>query len=93
VSAGLTRESAPRLAPGVRLQESRARGTSVLLAPERVLEPDAVAADVLARLDGARCVAEIAEELAAEYDAEAATIERDVLALLAELTDKGVVTP
>lgn len=93
MSAGLTRDSAPRPAPGVRLQHSRARGTTVVLAPERVFEPDAVAADVLTRLDGTRRVADLAAELAAEYDADAATIERDVLALLDDLVDKGVVTP
>ncbi|SDG10627.1 pyrroloquinoline quinone biosynthesis protein D [Limimonas halophila] len=91
MSAGLTRASVPRLAAGVRLQHSRARGGTVLLAPERVFTPDAVAVEVLELLDGARSVADVAAVLAASYDADAATIERDVLALLADLADKGVI--
>jgi len=91
MSAALTRDSMPRLAAGVRLKHDRVRGGTVLLAPERVLIPDAVAVEVLALLDGARSVSDVAAVLAESYDAPAATIERDVLALLEDMADKGVI--
>jgi pyrroloquinoline quinone biosynthesis protein D len=42
-------------------------------------------------LDGTRSVTQIAEELAARYAAPQAVIEADILSLLQELSDKGVV--
>jgi pyrroloquinoline quinone biosynthesis protein D len=90
-AAGLTADSVPRLAPGVRLKDDKARGQTVLLAPERVLVPDDTALEVLRRLDGARSVSQLSGELAAEYDAPADTIQADVLAMLADLKEKGFV--
>lgn len=90
-ASALTGDSVPRLAPGVRLKDDRARGQTVLLAPERVLVPDATAVEVLQRLDGVRSVAQLSQTLAAEYDAPVATIQADVLALLADLKEKGFV--
>ena len=91
-AARLTDESAPRLAAGVRLKDDRARNCRVLLAPERVLVPDDTALEVLDRLDGTRTVSQLSQDLAAEYDALAETIQADVLALLNELAEKGFVT-
>lgn len=80
--SGITRDSRPALRAGVRLQQDRARDQWVLLAPERVVELDDIAL-VVAQLDGTRSLAQIAQELAAEFDADAAQIEADVI----ELTD------
>lgn len=80
--SGITRDSRPALRAGVRLQQDRARDRWVLLAPERVVELDDIAL-VVAQLDGTRSLAQIAQELAAEFDADAAQIEADVI----ELTD------
>ncbi|MBK1669054.1 pyrroloquinoline quinone biosynthesis peptide chaperone PqqD [Rhodovibrio sodomensis] len=88
---GFTAESVPRLASGVRLKDDRARGQTVLLAPERVLVLDETAVAVLRRLDGARSLGQLADELAAEYDAPADTILADVRAMLADLAEKGFV--
>ena len=90
-SAPITADSVPRLAPGVRLKDDKARGQTVLLAPERVLVPDATAVEVLQRLDGRQSVAQLSQALAAEYDAPAQTIQADVLAMLADLAEKGFV--
>lgn len=87
----MTAESVPRLAPGVRLKDDKARGQTVLLAPERVLVPDPTAVEVLQRLDGRQSVAQLSRALAAEYDALAETIQADVLELLADLAEKGFV--
>ena len=92
-AAAITAESTPRLAPGVRLKDDKARGQTVLLAPERVLVPDATAVEVLQRLDGRQSVAQLSEALAAEYDAPAETIQADVLSMLADLAEKGFVAP
>lgn len=80
--SGITRDSRPALRAGVRLQQDRARDQWVLLAPERVVELDDIAL-VVAQRDGTRSLAQIAQELAAEFDADAAQIEADVI----ELTD------
>ncbi|AAM37961.1 pyrroloquinoline quinone biosynthesis peptide chaperone PqqD [Xanthomonas citri pv. citri] len=81
--SGITRDSRPALRAGVRLQQDRARDQWVLLAPERVVELDDIALVVAQRYDGTRSLAQIAQELAAEFDADAAQIEADVI----ELTD------
>ncbi|UYB53428.1 pyrroloquinoline quinone biosynthesis peptide chaperone PqqD [Xanthomonas sp. AM6] len=81
-------DSCPRLAPGVRLQHDRARAQWVLLAPERVIELDEIAHAIVSRCDGQRSLAAIAAELAAQFDADPAEVERDVLELAAQLHDK-----
>lgn len=90
-AAALDGDSVPRLGRGVRLKDDKARGQWVLLAPERVLVPDETALEVLQQLDGARTVKEIADALAAEYDAPGEVILRDSLALLQDLAEKGFV--
>ena len=64
----------PFLPRGVRLHFDTVRDTWVLLAPERVLKLDAVAAAVLAELDGKRTFGEITAALAAGYNAPEAQI-------------------
>jgi pyrroloquinoline quinone biosynthesis protein D len=81
--SSITRDSQPALRAGVRLQHDRARDQWVLLAPERVVELDDIALVVAQRYDGMRSLAQIAQELAADFDADAADIEADVI----ELTD------
>jgi len=81
----------PRLARGVRLRHSAAHGGWVLLAPERILECDAVAVEVLKRCTGEAGFAQIVDDLAAVYDAPREQIARDVEALLATLADKRLV--
>ena len=81
--------SVPQLAPRVRLRDDRARRCKVVLGPERVLLPDPIATSVLARCDGARSVAAIARDLAAEHGAPPEVVERDVVSLLQSLSDDG----
>jgi pyrroloquinoline quinone biosynthesis protein D len=85
--------SKPALAPRVRLRDDRARGCKVVLGPERVLLPDAIASSVLARCDGHRSVAAIAGDLAREHRAAPETVERDVVSLLQRLADDGWIRP
>ena len=88
----LAADAAPRLARGVRLSWDQARERWALLAPERVFVPDEIALAVLRRCDGATSIAEMSRALAAEYSAPPEEVEADVLELLDELSDKGVVT-
>jgi pyrroloquinoline quinone biosynthesis protein D len=82
----------PRLAPGVRLHFDKTRDAWVLLAPERVLETEGPASEILRRCDGSRTVPQIIDELAAVYNADRAEIAGDVSDLLADLVAKRMLT-
>lgn len=83
-------ESVPRLPRGVRLRYDEARGHWTLLAPERVLQLDAVAAEVLKRCTGEASFAAIVDDLATIFATDRARIEADVAAMLSGLVDKKV---
>jgi pyrroloquinoline quinone biosynthesis protein D len=78
----------PRLAPGVRLHFDRSRDAWVLLAPERVIEAEGPAPEILKRCDGTRTLTQIVDELTALYNADRTTIEGDVREMLADLASK-----
>jgi len=78
----------PRLAPGVRLHFDTTRGAWVLLGPERVIETEGPASEILRRCDGSRTIGQIVDELAALYTADRAEIESDVNDMLVELVTK-----
>lgn len=81
----------PRLKPHVRLQFSEARGQWIVQAPERVLMPDETALSILKLCDGVANVGAIAETLAREYAAPRDVVEGDVLEMLQDLADKGII--
>lgn len=81
----------PALAPGVRLHYDKVRGAWVLLSPERIIETEGPAHDILSRCDGMRTVDQIVDELAEQYAAPRAEIASDVADLLAELAAKRMV--
>jgi pyrroloquinoline quinone biosynthesis protein D len=83
--------SVPRLSRGVRLQRDAARGGWIVLAPERVLIPDEIAVAVLQHCDGKADVGVIADALAREYGAPRAEIEGDIVEMLQDLAEKGVI--
>jgi pyrroloquinoline quinone biosynthesis protein D len=90
VSAAIPDAAVPRLAPGARLREDPARGT-LLLAPERVIVLNPVAAEVLRRCDGIASFGSLVAALAKEFDAPPERIAADVAKLLADLREKGLV--
>ena len=57
----------------------------MLLGPERVIETEGPASEILRRCDGSRTVGQIVDELAVLYNAERAEIAGDVNDMLAEL--------
>lgn len=81
-----------RLRSHVRLQFNEARKQWIVQAPERVLMPDEIAVQILKLCDGKTSVEAIAETMAREYQAPRDVIEGDVLEMLRELAEKGIVT-
>lgn len=83
-----TLPACPRLAPGVRLHFDKTRNAWVLLCPERIIEAEGPAAEILRRCDGTRTLDAIVDELAQAFAADRAVIEADVRSMLAELAQK-----
>ncbi|MBI3433503.1 MAG: pyrroloquinoline quinone biosynthesis peptide chaperone PqqD [Proteobacteria bacterium] len=81
-------DARPRLPRGVRLVHNAAQGGWVLLAPERIFRPDAVALAILQRCTGAATFAAIVDDLAVEFTAPRQRIGADVATLLRSLADK-----
>lgn len=87
----LAPEAVPRLKPGVRRRWDASRNAHILLAPERVVMLDDIAAAVLERVDGVSSIEAMAIGLAAAFDAPLETVRADVLELLGALRDKGMI--
>lgn len=81
----------PVLPRGVRLRFDESRQQWFLLGPERVFEPDEIALEILQRVDGARSVEAIAQELAAAFAADRDEIAADVMTFLRGLADQRMV--
>jgi pyrroloquinoline quinone biosynthesis protein D len=81
----------PALAAGVRFRFDTVRQAWVILAPERLFLPDEPAIAILNLLDGTRTLAAIIDDLAARFDAPRDVIAGDVVTMLQDLADKGVV--
>ncbi|MBB2174630.1 pyrroloquinoline quinone biosynthesis peptide chaperone PqqD [Gluconacetobacter johannae] len=81
-----------RFMRGVRLQHDRVRDQWVIQAPERAFVPDPIATAILRLVDGQRSVGAIVDLLAARFDAPRATIAHDVLAMVADLAARQVLT-
>jgi len=89
--SGVSPEAKPRLAAGVRLVHNEGQGGWVLLAPERVLKADPIAAEILRRCTGDATLNAIVDDLAATYSAPRERILADVTALLSGLADKKLI--
>jgi len=83
--------SVPTLPRHIKLRHDAARNRWTILAPERVLTPDAIALDILQLCNGERSVEAIADALAGQYAAPKERILTDVTNLLQDLADKGVI--
>ena len=82
-------DSRPVLPRHTRLKFDETRQRWVILAPERVLAPDDIAVEILQLCDGERTVAGMVDLLASRYAADRAEIAADVIAMLADLAEKG----
>lgn len=79
----------PALPRFVKLRHDKGRDRWIMLAPERILTPDAIAVEVLNLCDGDKTVGEISNQLAQTYKAPIDVIEKDVIVMLQDLADKG----
>jgi pyrroloquinoline quinone biosynthesis protein D len=84
--------SKPRLPRHIKLRHDEARDRWTILAPERVFSPDPIAVEILKLCDGNRTVENLADVLALRYDAPKERILADIVSMLQELADKGVVS-
>jgi pyrroloquinoline quinone biosynthesis protein D len=92
VSEAAAEATVPQLRRGVKFRFDAVRDAWVLLAPERLFVPDETAVEVLKLVDGARSIGVIADDLSARFATPRATVAADVIALLGDLAEKGVVT-
>jgi pyrroloquinoline quinone biosynthesis protein D len=83
--------TSPSMPHYIKLRHDAGRGRWLILAPERIFEPDDIAVEVLKLCDGKRTVADIADGLAKEYNAPKEEVLTDIIAMLQDLADKGVV--
>jgi pyrroloquinoline quinone biosynthesis protein D len=81
----------PSFCAGVRFKFDEVRKSWVLLAPERLFQPDEQAVEVLKLIDGRRSLDTIIDELAARFEAPRDLIAADVRGMLQDLADKGAV--
>lgn len=85
-----TSTSKPALPKHIKLRHDAGRGRWIILAPERVFEPDDTAVEILKLCDGVRTLHDIAGTLAVTYSAPAAEIEADIVQMVQDLADRGV---
>lgn len=83
-----TELSRPYLRRHVRMRFDAIRKRHVVLAPEKLLWPDEIGVAILTLCDGDHTVGDIADKLAAEYDAPREQILGDVLEFVQEWSDK-----
>jgi coenzyme PQQ biosynthesis protein PqqD len=85
-------DARPRLAPKVRLRFDAKSERFMLLYPERGMELNPTAADIVQLCTGELTVAEIVARLTEKYAPQPpATIEREVIQFLDALADRGLV--
>jgi len=89
--AEITEQSVPHLPRGVKLRFDKTRDAWVMLAPERVFMPDPIAVEILKRCTGQVALAGVIDDLAETYAAPREQIAKDVMAMLQDLADKGMV--
>ncbi len=84
--------AAPRLRRGVKFRFDEARQAWVLLAPERMFTLQGTAIEIVRRVDGARTLGEIVDDLSQTFQAPRELIAGDVVAMLRDLEAKGAVS-
>lgn len=87
----LNADSVPHLPRHVRFRFDPARNRHVLLAPELVIMPDAIAVAILEACDGKANVGAIADTLAARYEAPRDAVLADCIEMLNDLARKGMI--
>jgi pyrroloquinoline quinone biosynthesis protein D len=89
----ISEETIPSLNQGVKFRFDKVREAWVLLAPERMFALDETGTEILKLTDGARTAGQIADDLAARFQAPRELILADVVVFFQDLADKGAVRP
>lgn len=89
--AKIEETSTPHFPPGIRLKLDETRRAWLLLAPERVLMLDEVAVEVLRLVDGKTSVGAIGDDLAVKFSAAREEVVGDVVEMLQDLHDRGLI--
>jgi pyrroloquinoline quinone biosynthesis protein D len=84
-------ETVPKIPSHIKLRHDAGRGRWIILAPERIFDPDEISVEVLKLCDGERSVENIAAELSNSYQAPKDVILSDIVEMLQDLADKGLV--
>lgn len=84
--------STPGLAPHCRLHFDKTRASWTVQAPERVFLLDEPAHAIVSRCNGENTVDDIVDQLCAAYDAPREAIFADLVALVRDFADKGVMS-
>ena len=87
----ITAQIKPVIPRHIKFRHDPGRDRWIILAPERVYDPDDTSVEVLKHCDGERSVEDIAEKLAIDYQAPKDVILADIIEMLQDLADKGVV--
>ncbi|MGH1418161.1 MAG: pyrroloquinoline quinone biosynthesis peptide chaperone PqqD [Hyphomicrobiaceae bacterium] len=83
--------TAPKMPRHIKLRHDTGRDRWLILAPERVFDPDEISVAVLKLCNGERTVEAIADQLSIDYQAPKDVILSDIIEMLQDLADKGVV--
>ena len=76
---------------GVRLKHDEVRAQWVILAPERLFVLDDIGLAIMRGVDGERAVSRIVDDLAEKFQAPREQILGDVIQMLQDFADKGVI--
>jgi len=85
----LDEASVPDFPRGVKFRFNKTKEQWVILAPERLLEPDEIAVEILKLCDGTATIGSISDSLADKFQAPREGICNDVTLMLQDLADKG----
>jgi pyrroloquinoline quinone biosynthesis protein D len=81
----------PGFRRGVKFRFDAVRRDWVLLAPERIFVPDAIAVEILKLVDGETSIGGIVDTLAARFDAPRDEIAVDVIGVFDTLSSRGAI--
>ena len=82
----------PALARGVKFRFDGVRDVWVVLAPERLFQPDETAVEVLKLVDGERSFSAIIDDLCSRFDAPRDVVAADVSGMMEDLAARGVLS-
>ena len=82
----------PALSRGTKFRFDGVRDAWIVLAPERLFQPDETAVEVLKLVDGRRRFADIIDALCSRFDAPREVVAGDVSGMMEDLAARGVLS-